>query len=123
LPIFRWRLGAALGSGKQYMPWIHVDDLCNMYVHALVNPMMAGPYNAAVNDNTNNLLFSKTLAKVLGYSLWLPNVPAFLIKLAMGEMSKIVLTGRRVSSEKIESTGFTFKFKNLEEALRDCLRK
>lgn len=123
LPIFRWRLGAALGSGKQYMPWIHVDDLCNMYVHALVNPMMAGPYNAAVNDNTNNLLFSKTLAKVLGYSLWLPNVPAFLIKLAMGEMSKIVLTGRRVSSEKIERTGFTFKFKNLEEALRDCLRK
>ena len=123
LPIFRWRLGAALGSGKQYMPWIHVDDLCNMYVHALVNPTMAGPYNAAVNDNTNNLIFSKTLAKVLGYSLWLPNVPAFLIKLAMGEMSKIVLTGRRVSSEKIESTGFTFKFKNLEEALRYCLTK
>ena len=123
LPIFKWRLGAALGSGKQYMPWIHVDDLCNMYVHALVNPTMTGNYNAAVNDNTNNLIFSKTLAKVLGYSLWLPNVPAFLIKLAMGEMSKIVLTGRRVSSEKIESTGFIFKFKKLEDALKDCLAK
>lgn len=123
VPIFKWRLGAALGSGKQYMPWIHVDDLCGIYYDALINVDMVGPYNAAVNDNTNNLIFSKTLAKVLGYSLWLPNVPAFLIKLAMGEMSKIILTGRRVSSEKIESTGFTFKFKNLEEALKDCLTK
>ena len=84
---------------------------------------MVGPYNATVNDNTNNLIFSTTLAKVLGYSLWLPNVPVFLIKFAMGEMAKIVLTGRRVSSDKIESTGFEFKFKNLEEALRDCLIK
>jgi NAD dependent epimerase/dehydratase family enzyme len=84
---------------------------------------MVGPYNAAVNDNTNNTIFSKTLAKVLGYSIWLPNVPAFLIKLGMGEMAKIVLTGRRVSSDKIEETGFQFKFKNLEEALKDCLAK
>lgn len=123
LPIFKWKLGAALGSGEQYMPWIHVDDLCNMYYHAMVNPNMVGPYNAAINDNTNNLIFSKTLAKVLGYSLWLPNVPAFLLKLAMGEIAKIVLTGRRVSSDKIESTGFKFKFQNLEEALKDCLTK
>jgi uncharacterized protein (TIGR01777 family) len=123
LPIFKWRLGAALGSGKQYMPWIHVDDLCNMYYHAIVNPNMVGPYNAAVNDNTNNIIFSKTLAKVLGYSIWLPNVPAFIIKLGMGEMSKIVLTGRRVSSDKIENTGFQFKFKDLKEALKDCLAK
>lgn len=123
IPIFKWRLGAALGSGKQYMPWIHVDDLCNVYYHAIVNATMVGPYNAAVNDNTNNTIFSKTLAKVLGYSIWLPNVPAFLIKLGMGEMAKIVLTGRRVSSDKIEETGFQFKFKNLEEALKDCLAK
>jgi uncharacterized protein (TIGR01777 family) len=123
LPAFKWRLGAALGSGKQYMPWIHVDDLCNVYYHAMINPNMVGPYNAAINDNTNNLIFSKTLANVLGYSIWLPNIPVFLIKLGMGEMSKIVLTGRRVSSDKIESTGFKFKFKNLEEALKDCLTK
>lgn len=123
IPIFKWRLGAALGSGKQYMPWIHVDDLCNVYYHAIVNSTMVGPYNAAVNDNTNNTIFSKTLARVLGYSIWLPNVPAFLIKLGMGEMAKIVLTGRRVSSDKIEETGFQFKFKNLEEALKDCLAK
>ena len=84
---------------------------------------MVGPYNAAINDNTNNTIFSKTLAKFYGYSIWLPNVPAFLIKFGMGEMAKIVLTGRRVSSDKIEKTGFQFKFKNLEEALKDCLAK
>ena len=85
---------------------------------------MNGPYNAAtINDNTNNKIFSKTLAKVFGYSIWLPNVPAFVLKLAMGEMSKIVLNGRRVSSEKLEKLGFQFKYKNLEEALRDCLTK
>jgi NAD dependent epimerase/dehydratase family enzyme len=84
---------------------------------------MAGPYNAAINDNTTNSIFSKTLACVFGYSIWLPNVPAFVLKLAMGEMAKIVLTGRRVSSNKIEQTGFKFQFKNLEGALRNCLTK
>jgi len=123
IPIFKNRFGSALGSGKQYMPWIHIDDLCNVYLEAIVNKNMNGPYNAAINDNTNNSIFSKTLALVFGYSIWLPNVPAFLIKMAMGEMSKLVLTGRRVSSEKIEKLGFQFQFKNLEQAIRDCLMK
>jgi NAD dependent epimerase/dehydratase family enzyme len=105
------------------MPWIHVDDLCRVYLEAVINEEMNGPYNAAINDNTNNTIFSKTLARVLGYSIWLPNVPEFVLKFAMGEMSKIVLYGRRVSSEKLEKLGFQFKYKNLEEALRDCLTK
>ena len=123
IPLFKYRLGSALGSGKQYMPWIHVDDLCSIYYQAIVNPEMAGPYNAAINDNTTNSIFSKTLACVFGYSIWMPNVPAFVLKLTMGEMAKIVLTGRRVSSNKIEQTGFKFQFKNLEGALRNCLTK
>jgi uncharacterized protein (TIGR01777 family) len=123
IPLFKFRLGSALGSGKQYMPWIHVDDLCNIYLQAVSNPNMEGPYNAAISDNTTNTIFSKTLARILGYSIWLPNVPAFVLKLVMGEMAVIVLTGRRVSSDKIEQTGFQFQFKNLEEALRDCLAK
>ena len=123
LPMFKYRLGSVLGSGKQYMPWIHVDDLCHVYLEAVVNENMNGPYNVAINDNTNNKIFSKTLAKVFGYSIWVPNVPAFVLKLARGEMSKIVLYGRRVSSEKLEKLGFQFKYKNLEEALRDCLTK
>lgn len=120
-PIFKLRLGSALGSGKQYMPWIYVDDLCAVYLEALKNPNMTGAYNAAINDNTTNATFSKTLAKVYGYSIWLPNVPAFLIRIVLGEMSKLILTGRRVSSEKIESIGLKFKHKNLEETLKVCL--
>lgn len=123
IPLFKYRLGSALGSGKQYMPWIHIDDLCAAYLHAIVNPEMKGPYNVAINDNTTNTIFSKTLACVYGYVMWLPNVPAFVLKLVMGEMSVIVLTGRRVSADKIEQTGFQFKFKNLEGALRNCLAK
>ena len=122
-PLFKYRLGSALGSGKQYMPWIHVDDLCAIYYQAIVDPAMSGPYNAAINDNTTNSVFSKTLACVFGYSIWLPNVPAFVLKLFMGQMAIIVLTGRRVSSDKIEQTGFKFQFKNLEGALRNCLIK
>ncbi|MFV8370162.1 TIGR01777 family oxidoreductase [Flavobacterium sp. LB2R40] len=123
IPLFKYRLGAALGSGKQYMPWIHVEDLCNIYLQAIVSAEMVGPYNAAVNDSTTNTIFSKTLARLFGYSIWLPNVPTFVLQFAMGEMAKIVLTGRRVSSDKIEQAGFKFKFKNLEDALKDCLTK
>jgi len=122
-PIFKWRLGSALGSGKQYMPWIHVEDLCGIYLEAINNPNMSGPYNAAINDNTTNTSFSKALAKVYGYKIWLPNVPEFIIKLAMGEMAKIVLTGRRVSSDKVEQVGFNFKHTNLEETLKICIQK
>ena len=120
VPLFKYRLGAVLGTGQQYMPWIHIDDLCNIYWQAIKNNEMSGPYNAAINDNTTNEIFSKTLAQLFGYHIWLPNVPAFILETALGEMSKIVLTGRRVSSDKIEQTGFKFKYTSLKEALKDC---
>ena len=122
-PIFKMRLGSALGSGKQYMPWIHVNDLCAIYLQAIKNSDLTGPYNAAIFDNTTNTVFSKTLAKIYGYSIWLPNVPAFLIKIALGEMAQIILKGRRVSPQKLIKTGFEFQFTALEEALKDCLEK
>lgn len=122
-PVFKLRLGSALGSGKQFMPWIHIDDLCNMYLEALINPMMSGAYNAVITDDTNNELFSKTLAKMYGYSIWLPNVPAFLIQLVLGEMAKLLLTGRRISNTKISELGFQFQYQNLEPTLKECLSK
>ena len=121
LPLFRYKLGSAIGSGKQYMPWIHIDDLCRIYLAAITNSEMQGPYNAAVNDSTTNTVFSNTLAKVLGYRIWLPNVPAFVLQLVIGEMAQLVLKGRRVASDKIEKTGFQFQFTDLEKALRNCL--
>ena len=123
VPVFKLKLGSALGSGKQYMPWIHIDDLCGIYFKSLNNLEIKGAYNAAVLDNTTNTVFSKTLAKLFGYSMWLPNVPAFIMQLILGEMAQIVLTGQRVSSDKIESTGFKFQHTSLEKALRDCVLK
>lgn len=120
-PMFKLKLGSALGSGKQYMPWIHIDDLCGIYLEAINNPNMKGAYNAAIDDNTTNAVFSERLAKVFGYSIWLPNVPAFLLKIVLGEMAQILLTGQRASSDKIESTGFKFQHQVLENALKDCL--
>ena len=121
IPLFKYRLGAPLGTGQQYMPWIHVDDLCAIYLKAMENEEMVGPYNAAINDDTTNEIFSETFAQLFGYRIWLPNVPAFVLKMALGKMSVIVLTGRRVSSEKIQQTGFAFKYANLKEALKDCI--
>ena len=122
-PIFKYGLGSALGSGKQYMPWIHIDDLCAIYLKVIQDINTSGPYNAAVSDTTTNATFSKTLAKIYGYSIWLPNVPSFILKIALGEMSDIITKGRRVLSKKIEKTGFEFKYKDLEIALRNCLDK
>ncbi|HJR99664.1 MAG TPA: TIGR01777 family oxidoreductase [Flavobacterium sp.] len=123
IPIFKSKLGTPLGSGKQYMPWIHIDDLCNVYLEALKNNEMNGAYNATVLDDTTNETFSEILAKLFGYKLWLPNVPSFLIQLALGEMAKIILTGRRASNEKLKELGFKFQYENLEIALRECLEK
>ncbi|WP_339655012.1 TIGR01777 family oxidoreductase [Flavobacterium frigidarium] len=120
-PIFKYRLGAPLGSGKQYMPWIYIDDLCEIYLKAINDETVRGPYNAAIQDDTDNIAFSRTFAAVYGYKMWLPHVPAAIIKLGMGQMSKIVLTGRRISSEKIRNTGFTFKITDIEEALRKVI--
>ena len=121
VPIFKRGLGSGLGSGKQYMPWIHVHDLCRMYIEAIENDKMSGAYNATINGSTTNLSFSRTLANLLGRPMLLPNIPSFLIRMGMGEMSSIVLTGRRVSSDKIKRIGFRFQFENLKKALKDCL--
>ncbi|AWG23095.1 TIGR01777 family protein [Flavobacterium faecale] len=121
LPPFKWGIGSPLGSGKQYMPWIHIDDLCAMYLLALQKPEMEGAYNAAIQDSTTNKIFSKTLAAIIGYKMWFPAVPAFVLRLLLGKIAVIVLEGRRVSASKVEKLGFRFKYINLDSAIRSCL--
>ncbi|MGL2994840.1 TIGR01777 family oxidoreductase [Flavobacterium sp. TSSA_36] len=122
IPIFKKGLGAPLGSGKQFMPWIHIHDLCAIYLEAIENDQMEGAYNATIEDSTTNSLFTKTLASVYNYSVWLPNIPAFVLELILGEMAVIVLTGRRISNHKLLHLGFRFHFKSLEAALQDCVK-
>lgn len=122
IPTFKSGFGSVLGSGKQYLPWIHIDDLCNIYLKSIEDEKLKGAYNACITDNTTNSSFSKTLANLFGYSIWLPKVPPFILKIFLGEMSEAVLTGQRVSSEKIQKTGFEFQFTDLEKALINCIK-
>ncbi|WP_428229733.1 TIGR01777 family oxidoreductase [Flavobacterium sp.] len=121
VPSFKAGFGAILGTGKQYVPWIHIEDLCQIYLKAIADEQMHGPYNSCVTDNTTNASLSKALAHLFGYKIWLPKAPAFILKIVLGEMSLAVLEGQRVSSEKIEKMGFEFEFTDLERALASCL--
>lgn len=114
--------GSPIGSGKQYMPWIHIDDLCNIYLRAIEDQLMQGAYNAVSPEHTTNKEFIKTLATVLNKPCWFPNVPGILLKLLLGNMSDIVLKGSRVSSAKIIKAGYQFQYTNLTAALKDVLK-
>ena len=109
--------GAALGSGRQYMSWIHLDDLCRLFMAMLEEPAWHGTYNAVAPNPVTNQQFTETLAHVLHRRLLLPKVPAFGLKLAMGEMSEIVLASQNVSDRKVLAQGFTFEYPELRGAL------
>jgi len=117
----KFGFGAVLGNGNQYIPWIHIDDLCNMYIEAIENNKLKGVYNAVTSDYCNNKQLTKKIANSLGKKIWLPNIPSFIFKLVFGEMSIILLKGSRVSSKKIMNTGFKFKFQNLEAAFKNLI--
>jgi hypothetical protein len=121
MPPFRFGLGAPIGSGKQWMSWIHEDDLVGMILFALDNEV-AGVYNAVAPNPVTNSDFSRALANTLGKPFFLPNVPAFALKLVFGEMARVVLGGNRVKADKIKKAGYAFKFNKIDEALRDLLK-
>ncbi len=105
-----------LGSGKQYLPWIHIDDLCKMYINTVENNLV-GIYNAVAPDHQTSYSFSKQLAKSFQKPFVNIPVPNFLLKIMFGEMAIILLEGSRISSKKIENSGFSFQFRTLEKAL------
>lgn len=109
-------IGSPLGSGKQILSWIHLDDLCAMFIRAVEDESMKGAYNAVSPQPVTNRDMTIVLAKVLNRPLLLPPVPAFVLRIMIGEMTDIVVNGRNVSSEKIRKTGFTFKFTDLKSA-------
>jgi uncharacterized protein (TIGR01777 family) len=115
-----FNLGAAFGSGKQWQSWIHIEDLANLYMHILENNL-EGVYNGVAPNPVTNTELMDGIAKQLDKNVWLPNVPAIALKVALGDMSTVVLSSQLVSSDKIENTGFTFKYKNLTKALEDLL--
>lgn len=119
----RWYVGAPLGTGQQYISWIHLDDLCAMFIKAVEDTTMRGVYNATGPYAVKNNELTRAIATTIRKPLLLPAVPALVLNILVGEMAEIVLNGSIVSSKKIQQAGFIFQFPGLEEALNDLLSK
>ncbi len=123
LPSYNFRMGAYFGDGSQYYSWIHLDDLCQMFVDAIENAAVEGTYNAVAPTPVTNKYLAEAIGTAMNKSILLMPAPAFAMRLAMGEMSSIVLDGARLSSQKIQNTGFKFTFETVNDALRDLLER
>ena len=119
LPPFKMGIGK-LGSGNQWMSWIHVDDVIGIVMHALENEEVQGPLNATAPKPVRNIEFTKTLGSVLRKPTILP-VPTFGLKIMMGEFANFVVLSQNVLPEKTEASGYQFRFETLESALKDLL--
>lgn len=119
---FKLGLGGRLGSGRQWVSWVHLDDLCGMVRAGLDNPDMQGPYHAVAPEPVRNLAFTKALGRVLRRPTILP-VPAFALRLALGELADaLLLASIRVLPRRLTEQGHRWEHPELEAALRDCLR-
>ena len=105
------------GNGKQYMPWIHIKDLVNIYLKAIEDSAMEGAYNSVAPQYVTHNEFMTILGKVMKRTVLPVPVPAFLLKAVLGEMSEVILKGSRVSSKKIVDSGYVFNYPELEGAL------
>ncbi len=115
---FKLGTGGRLGSGEQYMSWIHRDDLVSLFLHALATEAIRGPMNATAPNPVTNQEFTRALGRALHRPAILP-APAFALKLALGEMSSMLLTGQRVLPRRALATGFRFAFPDLDRAFRN----
>jgi hypothetical protein len=120
----RFGFGAALGNGKQFMSWIHIDDLCGVFVKAIEDEKMKGAYNAVAPNPVTNQEMTSVAAEVLKKPLWLPNVPIFALKLVFGEMGIVISGGNFVLNKRLsQETNFQYKFTTIKNALSNLMRK
>lgn len=115
----RFFVGAGLGTGKQWIPWVHLDDIISMFLHALENSLMTGAYNACAPYPVTNQTLTKSIAKKLHRPVWPFNVPESVLKLILGELSAVVLVSTNTSAQKLLDTGYKFKYIQLDDALTD----
>jgi uncharacterized protein len=120
---FRFYTGTYFGDGQQWYSWIHIEDVCRLFLHALKNEEMAGFYNGVAPNPVRNKELVEEMKTALGQTAAILPAPAFTLRLAMGEMADAVLDSARVSAEKTRSTGFDFRFPRLPEALKDLLER
>jgi uncharacterized protein (TIGR01777 family) len=117
-------VGAPIGSGKQHVPWVHVEDAAAAFRFALDNNALDGAFNLVAPEHVNNEQMTQAIARVLGRPLLVPfNVPGFVLTTALGDFAQLALEGSRVSSQKLRDAGFTFQFAGVDGALRDLLAR
>jgi uncharacterized protein len=121
LPPFRAGIGGPVAGGRQYMPWIHLDDLVGIYLAALDGDDWSGPVNASAPEPVTNKEFSKALGRALHRPAFAP-VPAFALRILYGEMAEIVTTGQRAVPKRALELGYAFRHPDLDEALAAALR-
>lgn len=125
LPPFRLGAGATVGSGKQWMSWIHLEDLSELYCQACENPKFEGIYNAVAPEPQTNISFSQTLGEVLHRKVRL-SIPTFAVKAMFGEMAHVVLSSQRIEPSRLVQESaqhkFQFRFPHLAPALKDCVQ-
>jgi len=114
-------LGGKIGSGKQPLSWIHIDDLCLVYKKVIEDESPEGIYNLCVPEPTTNIEFTKALGDVLYRPTFLP-VPEWVVKLVFAEGSSFILEGQNVYPKRLEEVGYKFKHKNVEDALKVCFK-
>ena len=113
----KYGVGSVLGSGMQSVPWIHIEDLCHIFIQLINGSLPHSVYNAVSPHSLTNKEFTECIARVINRHLWLPNIPSFILWILFGEMSVILLKGSHVSAEKLLQNGFSFKFPKLSDAL------
>lgn len=113
--------GAALGSGKQQLSWIHMDDLCAMYMKAIEDEQMRGAFNAVSPNPVSNVEITRRMAEKLHRPLVLPAVPEFMLRLIFGEVAGTLVADQAVSCKKMEGKGFIFQYPTLDKALNNLL--
>jgi len=123
LPIFKAGLGSPIGNGRQYLPWIHLDDMVALIVESLFNPALEGVYNAVATEHITNAYFSESIARALVKPYFMPAIPAFAMKLLYGEMANVLLRGVRASNQRLLDSGFRFRFPELKPALEAIVKE
>lgn len=119
----KFGVGAPLGSGLQMVSWVHIADLCQMYLNTLTHEAYVGPINATAPNAISNKELTRLLAEQLNRPLLLPNVPAFVLKIMLGEMSGIVLQGTTCSPKRLKELNFDFQYPTAKDALKQLWKK
>jgi uncharacterized protein len=117
---FRFYIGGPLGTGKQWLSWIHIKDLTSMLRFIIEHQELTGPINATAPESVTIRNFSNVLGDVMNRPSWLP-VPEFILKIALGQMAEMLLHGQRVVPNRIIGAGFEFVYPKLRSALEDAL--